>query len=108
VAFGSKRTGAECRWSDVDWAACAEVLAACADSGALITLGRSRDGGAVSIGYVNGGKRDRDWASDPEEVPDLLHELHKILVGPMAPGDPASAPPAPDAPVARRRAQKAP
>lgn len=103
MAFGSGRgSGNEARWEDVDWSSCAEVLAACADSGALITLGRSRDGGALSLGYVHGGKKDRDWANDPADIPELLYELHKVLVPDAASGSTSSAPPAGDQPVARR------
>lgn len=106
MAFGKSKQAGACLWADVDWSSCAEVLAACADSGALITLGRSRDGGALSLGYVQGGKKDRDWVNDPDGVPEMLYDLHKILVGDAGGGGDASAPPASDAPVARRRGSK--
>lgn len=103
MSFGQQKRHGEARWQDVNWTECVEVLAACADSGALVSLGRSRDGGALSVGYVNGGKKDRDWVSSPDDVPEMLYELHKILCpgSPVAEA-PASAPPAGDPPVARR------
>jgi len=109
MAFGSKRGHGDCRWSDVPWSECAEVLAACADSGALITLGRSRDGGAISVGYVQGGNKDRDWCSSPDEVPDMLYELAKVLGvnrPPLTAQEALSAPQASSTPVARRGRSK--
>jgi len=55
------------------------MIAAVVDSGVLLSLGRSRDGGALSIAFVHNGAKGREWYSSPDDFVEGMFELAKYL-----------------------------
>lgn len=71
-----------------------EYLVAIIESGALVSLGRTRDGGAMSITCTVDGNYEREWVRTPEEACEFLREVDAYLTS------------KPEAPPSQRRARK--
>jgi len=104
MPWGPKdRTHGSCELSEVDPASWVEWASAIVDGGVLLSLGRSRDGGALSIAYVHNGAKDREWFSDAESFADGMRELAvKLRVVDDLTGA-RSAPPVPSGPPEGRK-----
>lgn len=80
-----------------------ERLAGVIDLGVLVSIGTSRDRGAISFTILHDGERDREYFRDPTEAADYLaHAAHALL----ALGCEAGKREAPSVPLATRRRQK--
>jgi len=63
-----------------------EYVVSIVTSGALVSLGRTRDGGAVSVTVTINGEYEREWCRQAEEASDFLREVEKFLAGePLVP-----------------------
>lgn len=67
-----------------------EYLASIVQAGALVSLGRTRDGGTMSITVTVDGAYEREWVRTAEEACDFLRECDTFLQG--APQPPPSKP----------------
>lgn len=65
-----------------------EYLVSIITSGALVSLGRTRDGGTMSITVTVDGQYEREWVRTPEEACDFLREVDSYLT--QAPSPPPS------------------
>src|SRR5687767_7712746 len=59
-----------------------DAVLAAVEAGALLSFGSSRDGGAVSVGWLCGGPVDRVWCSTSDELERAL----RAIVGPAGGG----------------------
>lgn len=73
-------------------------LAALLDLGVLLSLGLTRDGGAVGIAVFDDGRRRREYFRHPEEATDWLGMAVKTLSA-TGLGDPADSPRSPQKPT---------
>jgi hypothetical protein len=62
-------------WSDVTAASIAQFVAAVTDAGSACILGRTSDGGALSITVLSGNERFREWPHTAEEATEVLDYL---------------------------------
>lgn len=59
--WGDGGAGAEVAWCESDYAALGEAVAEAADTGVLLMLSRSQDGGALMVAVMHEGDRQRRW-----------------------------------------------
>lgn len=62
-------------WSDVTAASIAQFVAAVTDAGSACILGRTSDGGALSITVLSGNERFREWPHTADEATEVLDYL---------------------------------
>lgn len=63
-----------------------EYIASIVNGGALVSIGRTRDGGALSLTCTVDGAYEREWCRSIEEAADFLREVDKYLAGrPLSP-----------------------
>src|SRR5688572_20498934 len=70
----------------------ADALWQCVTAGALVSVGTSRDGGALSVGVTCGGKLKREWFRDADELKDWLTRAAEAVVALDARGGPGQRP----------------
>jgi len=56
-----------------------EYLVSIIQSGALVSLGCTRDGGTMSVTVTVDGQYEREWVRTPEEACDFLREVDAFL-----------------------------
>ncbi len=56
------------RWADVPTDVLTELINLCTDAGAAIMLGRTSDGGALSVCILDGDAKIKDYFREPEEI----------------------------------------
>lgn len=63
-----------------------EYLVSIVTRGALVSIGRTRDGGAMSLTCTIDGKYEREWCRSPEEVADFLQQVDAYMTAqPVSP-----------------------
>jgi hypothetical protein len=72
--FNGSGTSARIKVEDLIDATTVELVHELVDAGALVSLGRSRDGGALSVTVTSGGRFRREWCREAEEVADFLRQ----------------------------------
>lgn len=77
-----------------------ENILLCIDEGALVSLGLTRDRGALSVSMWVDGVKEREWFTDPDKFADAMTEAAEALS--MRPGVP------PSVKEPRKRSPKAP
>lgn len=73
---GGKRPGTSVTWSDIPNQLLRDAIVAVADNGAAIMLGRTSDGGALSITVLDGQDKIREW---PHSVDDCETTLRWLI-----------------------------
>jgi len=58
-----------------------EYVCSIVQHGALVSLGRTRDGGALSVTVTVDGAYEREWCRSPEEAASFLREVDTFLSG---------------------------
>jgi len=66
-------------WEDADQEDLWRTICAVTDAGDALTLGRTRDGGAVSLVILSGDERIRKYARGADELHELLAEIRASL-----------------------------
>lgn len=66
-------------WEDADADELWRTITAIVNAGDAVTLGRTRDGGALSLVILSGDDRIRRYAHGAEEVEQLLREIRETL-----------------------------
>lgn len=66
-------------WEDADPDELWRTITAIVNAGDAVTLGRTRDGGALSLVILSGDERVRRYARGAEEVEQLLREIRETL-----------------------------
>lgn len=66
-------------WEDADADELWRTITAIVNAGDAVTLGRTRDGGALSLVILSGDDRVRRYARGAEEVEQLLREIRETL-----------------------------
>src|SRR5690348_252043 len=66
-------------WEDADADELWRTITAIVNAGDAVTLGRTRDGGALSLVILSGDDRVRRYARGTEEVEQLLREIRETL-----------------------------
>ncbi len=64
------------RWVDVSTAVVTALISICTDAGAAIMLGRTSDGGALSVCILDGDAKIKEYFREPEEVERFVSWLH--------------------------------
>ena len=88
-----------------------DTVAACVDSGWLLSFGSSRDGGAVSVSVQNDDGKDRVWCGNAQALEVALTAIQSAATGggaPLAPGEGMRRATAPTEPSERKPGRKAP
>lgn len=73
--WGDSGPGAEVRWAESDADALGYAVAAAADTGVLLMLSRSQDGGALMVAIMDDGVSKRRWF---HSVPDAVSAIEAI------------------------------
>lgn len=66
-------------WEDADPDELWRTITAIVNAGDAVTLGRTRDGGALSLVILSGDDRVRRYAHGADEVEQLLREIRETL-----------------------------
>lgn len=75
--FGNARKGPNLDLREVDASDLIATLNAVLDAGALISLGRTSDGGAIGVYLTHDGQRFKEWASEPEQLCAIFESLRE-------------------------------
>lgn len=62
-------------WDEVDAVALAALVAAVTNAGDALILGRTSDGGALSLTILSGNDKHREYLSDPEKANNTIRQL---------------------------------
>lgn len=73
--FATGRSGPSISLMDVDGQLLAEALNVALDSGVLVSLGRTSDGGAIGCYVTDGDQRYKSWAATAEELELVFSQL---------------------------------
>lgn len=76
---GSKPIGDKASWEEADADLLWRVVTAVTEAGDAITLGKTRDGGAVSLTVLSGEERIRLYAHGEDEVAEMLASVMRSL-----------------------------
>lgn len=96
----SGRKAGSLRLRDVSYADWIEHAADIVDEGVLLSIGRSRDGGALSIAFVHNGRKGREWYASDQDFIEGMRDLAVHL------GVSSGTTTAPTDPPAHQRARK--
>lgn len=66
-------------WGDVQDEALSQMIEACVEQGALISFGRTSDGGAIVLSILDEGEPTRFYAANVEEVTTLVAEVLEVV-----------------------------
>lgn len=73
--FAKNRRGPNLDLGELVPAMLVRSLNAVLDTGALLSIGRTSDGGAIGVYLTNNGQRFKEWASTPEELEAIFVSL---------------------------------
>jgi hypothetical protein len=73
--WGDGGGGAEVRWTGADADALGYAVAAAADTGVLLMLSRSQDGGALMVAFMDDGVTKRRWFHDAAEAVTAIDQI---------------------------------
>lgn len=76
---GDKPSAEKATWEDAEAESLWRTIVAVTDAGDAVTLGRTRDGGAVSLVILSGDDRIREYAHGAEEIEALLARVRVAL-----------------------------
>ncbi len=76
---GSEQSHAQATWEDAEPDDLWRTVTAIVNAGDAVTLGRTRDGGALSLTILSGDERIRRYARGDVEVKELLAEIRASL-----------------------------
>lgn len=89
--WGDGGPGAEARWTSADADALGYAAAAAADTGVLVMLSRSQDGGALMVAFMDDGVTSRRWFHNAADAVAALEAIPGHLDAQRRPSPPPTA-----------------